>query len=293
MSLTEASIDTEPESSRDETANIALLVTIRGPKLGQRRILDPLTKGIRLGRDEGADIPLNDDSVSRFHCEIIREESGWFITDLGSTNGTYLGHQVVDRAPIENGDLIKVGATIFKFLSTKDIESAFHEEIYRIAIIDGLTQIYNSRYLDEFLNREISRCRRHGRPMSLIMFDLDGFEEINEQFGQLSGDHVLKFIAGKLNRRIRREELFARYRADEFVVALPETDLDDALKFADIIRESVEIMPIAFDGWKIPVSISVGVGRFDHKMTKASELLDNAHDALNRAKAKGRNQVSS
>ena len=293
MCQTQTDGATEPNSLSEKNLEMAILITIRGSKLGEKRLLDPNTKGIRIGRDEGADISLNDDSVSRFHCEIIREEAGWFITDLGSTNGTYLSDQTVDRAPIENGDLIKVGATIFKFLSTQDIESAFHEEIYRLAIIDGLTQIYNHRYLNEFLDREISRCRRHGRPMSLILFDIDGFKEINEQFGQLSGDHVLKFIADKLNRRIRREELFARYRADEFVVALPETDLDDALKFADIIRESVEIMPIAFDGWKIPVSISIGVGRFDHKMTEPSELLQNAHEALNRAKSKGRNQVSS
>ena len=272
--------------------NRALLVTIRGPNPGEQRILLPSTVGFSMGRDDETDVCLIDDSVSRYHCEISHHDSGWYVRDLGSTNGTYVGGHSVDRAQLKDGDLIKVGATIFKFLMSDDLDAASREEIYRLAVIDGLTQIYNRRYLEEFLEREISRCRRHGRPMSLIMFDIDGFKEINEQFGHLSGDFVLKHVADKLNRRIRREELFVRFSGDKFIVALPETDLEDALKFADIIRESVEIMPIAFDSWKIPITISVGVGRFDHKMTVPAELITSADNALCRAKNKGRNAIS-
>ena len=152
-----------------------------------------------------------------------------------------------------------------------DLDAAYREEIYRLAVIDGLTQIYNRRYLEEFLEREISCCRRHGRPMSLIMFDIDGFKEINEQFGHLSGDFVLRHVAdNSIGEYVGKN--FVRFTGDKFIVALPETDLEDALKFADIIRESVEIMPIAFDSWKIPITISVGVGRFDHKMTAPLSL---------------------
>ena len=272
--------------------NQALLVTIRGPNPGEQRILLPSTANFAMGRDDEADVCLIDDSVSRYHCEIAHHDSGWYVRDLGSTNGTYVGGHSVDRVKLKDGDLIKVGATIFKFLMSDDLDAAYREEIYRLAVIDGLTQIYNRRYLEEFLEREISRCRRHGRPMSLIMFDIDGFKEINEQFGHLSGDFVLRHVADKLNRRIRREELFVRFTGDKFIVALPETDLEDALKFADIIRESVEIMPIAFDSWKIPITISVGVGRFDHKMTAPAELIANADSALCRAKNKGRNAIS-
>ena len=270
----------------------AILVTLRGRELGRRTSLEPDIKSLTIGRDDEAAICLNDDSVSRYHCELSFVETGWFITDLGSTNGTYVSGHLVDRAPLRDGDLIKVGANIFKFLSTENIEAAFHEEIYRLAIIDGLTQVYNRRYLEDFLDREISRCRRHVRPLSIIMFDIDGFKAINDQFGHLSGDHVLRNIAEKLSRRIRREEILARYGGDEFIVVLPETIVEDALKFGEIIRESIEVMPLDFDGWKIPVTVSLGVGCFHNNMVSGDELIAAADRSLYRAKANGRNQVS-
>ena len=293
MSGSETNVVIDAEEALNLGTERAILVTLRGHSLGKRIGLEPEISSLTIGRDDEADLSLNDDSVSRFHCEIVFIETGWFITDLGSTNGTYVSGHPVDRAPLRDGDLVKVGATIFKFLSTENIEAAFHEEIYRLAIIDGLTQVYNRRYLEEFLDREISRCRRHGRPMCLIIFDIDNFKQINDQFGHLSGDYVLRSIADKLNRRIRREELLARYGGDEFIVVLPETDLDDAVKFGEIIREGIEILPLSFDGWKIPVTVSLGVGRYDHKMTQSSELIASADSALYRAKANGRNQVSS
>ena len=293
MSGSQTSVVVDPQDGADIGIESAILVTLRGHNLGKRIGLEPEISSLTIGRDDDAGLCLNDDSVSRFHCEIVFIETGWFITDLGSTNGTYVSGHSVDRAPLRDGDLVKVGATIFKFLSTENIEAAFHEEIYRLAIIDGLTQVYNRRYLEEFLDREMSRCRRHGRPMCVIMFDIDNFKQINDQFGHLSGDYVFRSIADKLKRRIRHEELLARYGGDEFMIILPETDLDDAVKFGEIIRQSVDILPLSFDGWKIPVTVSLGVGRYDHKMTQVSELIAIADSALYRAKSNGRNQVSS
>ena len=269
-----------------------LFVTIRGRHIGRREILKTSDSSITIGRDADADICLPDDSASRFHCRLECTPSGWFLEDLKSTNGTYVGQHPIDRARLRDGDLVKIGGTILKFLDTDNIEAAYHEELYRLAIIDGLTQIYNRRYLDEFIERELSRCRRHGRPMTLLMFDVDGFKHINAQFGHLSGDYVLKTIGTKLTRRIRKEEVFARYGADEFIVVLPETEVDDALKFAEIVRHTIEVMDFQFDGWKIPVTVSIGVGRYQPDITNPDDLISSADAALFRAKGKGRNQVS-
>ena len=85
--------------------------------------------------------------------------------------------------PLRSGDYVKVGGTIFKFLSGGNIESLYHEEIYQLTIVDGLTQVNNKRYFLEYLEREMGRCHRYGRPLSLIMFDIDHFKKINDTTG--------------------------------------------------------------------------------------------------------------
>ena len=125
---------------------------------------------------------------------------------------------------------MKVGPTIFKYLSGADVESQYHEEIYRMTIIDGLTQVHNKRYLYEALEREIIRARRHARELSFLMFDIDHFKKINDVHGHLAGDFVLKELARIVQGRIRRDEVFARYGGEEFAIVLPETDLEGAAR---------------------------------------------------------------
>ena len=96
---------------------------------------------------------------------------------------------------LRDGDLIKIGRTIFKFLTGGNIENAYHEEIYRLTTVDGLTQIFNKRYFLDTLEREIARAHRYRRPLSLVMFDIDHFKKVNDSFGHLAGDYVLKHLA--------------------------------------------------------------------------------------------------
>ncbi|MCA9539900.1 MAG: GGDEF domain-containing protein [Myxococcales bacterium] len=269
-----------------------ILVTIYGNRIGYKVDLDPTNSQTIIGRDLDVDIPIDDESVSRRHCRLMPVDGAWFIEDLRSTNGTYVAGVPVTRAPLRDGDLIKIGSTIFKFLSTSNVEAAYYEEIYRMAIFDGLTQIHNRRYFEEFVEREISRCRRHSRDLSLLLFDIDHFKQINDRYGHLSGDYVLRTLAGRVSRRVRREELFARYAGDEFVLVLPETGADDAIKFADVVRRIVDETDFRFDGRKLPVTISVGVGAFTRDMVSPAQLVAAADAALYRAKERGRNQVS-
>jgi two-component system, cell cycle response regulator len=283
----------EPEEHRvGSKASDTILVMLRGRSIGRRTSLRSENPIVVVGRDPEANVCIPDESASRHHCRFELTENGWFIEDLKSTNGTYVGEHPIDRARLSDGDLITIGSTIFRYLTADNIEAAYHEEVYRIAIIDGLTQVYNRRYLEEFIDRELSRCQRHDRPMTALIFDVDGFKQLNAQFGHLSGDYVLRTIGAKLGRRIRREEIFARSGSDEFFVLLPETEIDDALKFAEIIRHTIEVMEFKFDGWKIPVTVSIGVGRYNPNMSSPDELLNTSLAALERAKSSGRNQVS-
>lgn len=212
--------------------------------------------------------------------------------DLGSTNGTYVAGQMVREAILTDGVLIKIGSCIYKYLSASNVEAAYYEEIYRMAIFDGLTQIHNRRYFVEYTEREISRCLRHERHLSLILFDIDHFKKINDTFGHLSGDHVLRTLAARISKRMRKEELFARYAGDEFVIVLPESEVNEALKFAEMLCVIIQEESFYFDRQAILVSISLGVAGLSSEMKSPKQLLDAADKALYRAKESGRNRAS-
>ena len=192
---------------------------------------------------------------------------------------------------LRHGDLVKVGDTIFKYLAAGNIEQAYHEEIYRMTIMDGLTGAYNRRYVQEYLEREVARAHRYNRALSVIMLDIDHFKRVNDQFGHLAGDFVLREVSELARRRIRREEVFARYGGEEFCIVLPETASHGATTLAEHIRELVESHAFEFDGDVIPVTLSAGVAQLRHPMRTWTALVEAADTNLYRAKSDGRNKV--
>jgi diguanylate cyclase (GGDEF)-like protein len=211
--------------------------------------------------------------------------------DDRSTNGTYVNEDQIEGAQaLANGDRIKVGPTIVKFLSGADAEAKYHEEIYRMTIVDGLTQIHNKRYLQEALEREVMRARRHGRELAVLMFDIDHFKRINDQYGHLAGDHVLRELARVVQTRVRRDEVFARYGGEEFALILPETSLEGAGQLAEILRDKIEKHTFVFQGERIPVTISMG-GAILREDDTGTDLVKSADAKLYEAKRSGRNRV--
>jgi two-component system, cell cycle response regulator len=267
----------------------ACLVVIYGMDLGKKFNLDQ--PAIIIGRSSKSDIQVDQESVSRNHAKIINTGKTLIVRDLGSTNGTYVNDELIDEYVLRDGDFIKIGRTIFKFLSGNNIENSYHEEIYRLTTIDGLTQIYNKRYFLETLEREISRAHRYRRELSLIMFDIDFFKKINDTYGHLAGDYVLKQLASVIKARIRREDIMARYGGEEFAIVLPEIDSYNAVQFAEKIRKLVEKTLFKFEETKIPVTISVGVSSIIPDMHDPAEFIKAADEKLYQAKSQGRNQV--
>jgi len=199
--------------------------------------------------------------------------------------------QIARESVLGNGDRIKVGPTILKFLSGADAEAKYHEEIYRMTIVDGLTQIHNKRYLHEELEREVIRARRHERPLSVLMFDIDFFKRINDQYGHLAGDYVLRELARVVQERIRRDEVFARYGGEEFSIVLPETPLEGALALAESLRSKIAEHNFVFQGERIPTTISIGCAQMSGQ-GGGQELIQAADEKLYEAKRSGRNRVS-
>ncbi|MSP23849.1 MAG: GGDEF domain-containing protein [Myxococcales bacterium] len=278
------------ESGALRTDCLVVIYTKEPTLLGKRFVLE--SSPLRIGRGTDNHIVLDSDSVSRRHASFTLADGAWKVADEGSTNGTYSNDvQVTNGAIVRNGDRIKIGATIFKFLSGADVESQYHEEIYRLTIVDGLTQIHNKRYLHEALERELIRARRHGRSLAVMMFDLDHFKRVNDTHGHLAGDFVLKEVAGLVQGRIRRDEVFARYGGEEFCIVLPESLLDGAAELGERLREEIEGHTFVFQTDRIVVTVSVGCAVLADEDRNAAELLKRADERLYQAKNSGRNRV--
>jgi len=286
---TEKTIITIPAGTESfEDQRNACVVQIYGDDLGKRY---PITDELTIGRSETSTIVVEVPNVSRKHARLFLKEDRYWVEDLGSTNGTHVNDvEIAGRRPLINGDLITTGGLVFKFIVGGNVEALYHEEIYRLAILDGLTGVHNKRYLLEFLEREIARSKRHHRPLSLAMLDLDHFKNVNDTYGHLVGDTTLKRVAHLIQDRVRQDELLARYGGEEFAVVLPETDLAGALAFGEMVRRQIEDFYFTFDEQNISVTVSVGVATLGPN-EDADELIGNADRQLYRAKSAGRNRV--
>jgi two-component system cell cycle response regulator len=261
-----------------------------GDSLGRKWPIDE--DELTVGRDTKNEIVVDLDNVSRRHAKFTVREGKVFVADLGSTNGTYLNDtEVHEETELRSGDLVKVGGSIFKFLSGTNIEALYFEEIHRMAIVDGLTQIFNKRYLLEFMEREMARCHRYGRALSLIMFDIDHFKRINDDAGHLAGDYVLRELAYVVKQRVRKEECFARYGGEEFAIVMPESGREKVRKFAEKLLALVAGHEFVFEGKSVTVTISIGVTDVTPEVTEPSQFIKAADQMLYKAKREGRNQV--
>jgi diguanylate cyclase (GGDEF)-like protein len=269
----------------------ACLVMIYGPELG-RRIPLRRTSAMEIGRHPSNDFPLDQESVSRRHARIVWSNEHWHAVDLGSTNGTYVNDEIVTDRVLRDGDQIKVGRTILKFLEGGSVETSYHEEIYRLMTFDGLTGAHNKRFFHEALEREVSRSKRYARDLSLVLFDIDHFKKVNDTYGHIAGDAVLRQLAALVRANIRREDIFSRVGGEEFAIIVPETAAPDAAAVAGKIRSLVEATEMMFDAISIPVTVSLGVAGMDANETSES-LYAKADALLYRAKQSGRNRVVS
>jgi diguanylate cyclase (GGDEF)-like protein len=275
------------------TNRVACLVYIypTGPDMGTRYTLGWTPAFI--GRQEDCAVRNTDPSVSRYHAKIIRGEDGTYVvTDLGSTNGTFVNNLRTQAGVLRDGDYLRIGNCIYRFLDGGNIEAEYHEEIYRLTVLDGLTQVHNRRYLTEFLDREIIRSNRHRRPLALVMLDIDRFKSINDQFGHLVGDLTLRELCARVKGVVGPDELFARYGGEEFVIVLPEADLTRARAVAERLREAIAQHPFSFNGTAYEVTASLGVAvALPGQQLAAAQLLSLADRNLYQAKLAGRNRV--
>jgi diguanylate cyclase (GGDEF)-like protein len=278
-----------PDPQRKEVAKDACLVVIIGDEIGKRVKLEE--SDVSIGRASTSDIQLDMDNVSRNHAQVTRTALGWVVRDQGSTNGTFVNDVRVQERALKDGDQIRIGRAMLKFLMGGNVEAQYHEEIYRLMTIDGLTQVHNKRHFQESLEREFARSKRYGNPFALVMFDIDHFKRINDTYGHLAGDEVLRRMGALVTKKVRTNDIVARVGGEEFAVILPEAGRPGGLALAEKLRKLVESEQFTYNGIVVPVTVSLGVAGFEASFENAEALISRADEKLYEAKRGGRNRV--
>lgn len=278
-------------SGHGQTA--ASLVVLNGAAIGRMFRLGPHT--VVIGRGSDATIQIDDEGISRAHVKLLRTDTGVELEDMGSKNGTLLnGEPVTHRTPLKNGDKFQIGNTVFRFTVLDELDDQAQQQLYAAAVHDGLTGIFNRRFLDELLPKEFAFAERHDVPLSLLMIDVDHFKRVNDTYGHIAGDVALTAIARCLASGLRTEDVVARYGGEEFVLILRELTEDVAVAVANRLRLSVEALGLVAGNQSFNVTVSVGIATHIKGMFKsAEELLATADKYALRAKASGRNRVCS
>jgi diguanylate cyclase (GGDEF)-like protein len=248
-----------------------------------------------LGRAPASEVRLEDDGISRQHARVRSDNGRAWIEDLGSRNGTYVnGVKLTTPTELREGDKIQLGRTTSVRFGYQDhLDESFHENLVSSALRDGLTKLFNKRYLMDRLDSELKFALRHQTTLSLLLLDLDHFKKINDTRGHLAGDMVLALVAGNLAKAVRNEDVVARYGGEEMAVVLRAIGVDAAMHTADRLRKVVEQTVTPFDGGEIRCTASIGVANYPNSPIKSIEdLVETADKALYRAKHGGRNRVS-
>ena len=267
----------------------ACVVVIHGEGLGKR--IDIGARAIVVGRSPESDLCIPHPSVSRKHCELWRELDRYCVRDLQSTNRTRINDAVVDEGELQDGDHITIGETILKFISHSSVEARYHEEVYQLATHDALTELYNRRHFTELAEKELSRALRHERPLVLAILDLDHFKPINDRYGHIAGDAVLRQFSEILRAHVRADDIAARIGGEEFAVLLPETGPEEGLRFAERLRAAVADAAFSPGGESRRITVSIGLAATGPERYTRSVLMREADAALYRAKDGGRNRV--
>lgn len=195
----------------------------------------------------------------------------------------------------ETGEVDSVCITLFDATDTGVSQTELKNAMERLSESsnrDGLTGIYNRRYLEQHLATEFDRSRRYGSHFSFMLFDLDHFKKVNDTYGHLAGDTVLCTVSQRINSLLRTVDVLGRYGGEEFGVILPSTNLEGAVVLAEKLKEIVAQAPVIYKETAIPLTVSIGVTEFTAETPNYEHLIHCSDLALYYSKENGRNRVT-
>lgn len=276
-------------------SRLPVLVVMRGAQVGRRYLLNE--NALVLGRrPERADLVVpGDPQVSSVHCRIERGEAPntWQLVDLASTNGTFVNGARINTVALQDGDRVHLGETVLKFTFHDEVEEEFHRQVDHLMNVDDLTglpvqRVYQLRFQDA-----LASCKLRQQPMAVFMMDMDGLKKMNDTHGHLVGAHSIATVGRRLGAIVQQSGgTVSRFGGDEFSAFVPGLAASAALELGERLRRAVVDEPIRRLEITVNPSISIGVAVFPDDGTNAEAVTRRADEALYRAKAAGRNRVS-
>ena len=280
------------EQLLDETPRPSLVV-LTGIDAGRIHCLDNGRNVI--GRTVECSLFLGDESVSRRHAEVDIRDGMALVRDMGSTNGTRINGVEIGKIAqrLQDGDQIQLSSSVvLKFTWQHPLEEALQRSLYHSAVRDGLTGLYNKRFLIERFEQEFAYATRHDRPLSVLVFDLDHFKAVNDNFGHAAGDAMLQAVANLVRESIRHEDVFGRFGGEEFVLLMRETVLSTAIAVAERVRSDIARQVVQHENHEVQVTTSIGISSSTEPgVESAMDLFIRADRRLYEAKEAGRNRI--
>jgi diguanylate cyclase (GGDEF)-like protein len=284
-------LDSMNESIKRELS-IPYIVVLAGEQVGRVVRLHRGNEYI-MGRQRSCNIFLDDANISRKHAMLKISSQGIAqLSDFGSTNGTRVNGKKIKEQQLFDGDRISIGNFVLKFAFKDDVEFLFQNKLYEKATKDTLTGIYNRAFFLDVMQREYHFHKRTKKPLSLLFFDIDNFKLINDTYGHLSGDMVLKIFTKEILGGLRQEDIFARYGGEEFVALFSDTQLNDAVQIAEKLRTITESIDFETEETVFKTSVTIGVVTFQNGNYKSIDaFLQAADELLYLGKGQGKNRV--
>jgi diguanylate cyclase (GGDEF)-like protein len=246
------------------------------------------------------ELPIGDLGASRRHAVVEHDPvmSCWVIRDLESTNGTRVNGTRLPPDPqaghaLTEGDKVFIGGTVIKFTLTDELEASFHEKLEAMVARDELTGNLTRRKFDAALAQAVEGARQEGTPVAVLMMDMDGLKALNDKHGHHCGSHAITVVGKMIAERFAGGSHACRFGGDEFIAFAVGMDRAEGMVLAETLRAEVAAAPMELDGIVLQPTLSIGVAAFPEDGDTPDAVAKVADLALYRAKAAGRNRVSS
>ena len=274
----------------------ALLTIIMGPHQWIGKFWS-IKKHQTFGRDESqASIYIPNNTISRKHLELkYLSKDQIKVADLKSTNGSFLNKEPMKPHQfytLKNNDILRIGDIVFKYIASGNIEAHSIFKVREDIYTDSLCQIYNRKYIEDKGKELVLKSLKKGRPLSFVIFDVDHFKKINDQYSHMGGDFVLSCIARLVQKSIRKTDIFCRLGGEEFCLIF-ECDLESSVQLMEQVRQRIEKEIFEFEDQMIRITVSAGVTDIQSKDKGWKNMYERADALLYKAKNSGRNKTVS
>ena len=262
----------------------AFVVILAGDRMGEVFELDPVHTTI--GRGLTATVRVNDEGISRTHAAVSVEDGVYYLSDAGSTNGTFANGERVDKHPLREGDKIQLGAaSVLRFTFHEDIDDDHQRDLYESTLRDRLTGLFTRPYFANRLEGDVAVALRHGKPLALVRFEIDDLPRVHTS---RSFDQILRDMSRMIREITRSDDLLARLGDAEFALLCRDVDAVRAARAANRVREAISARDFA--AMRLTLSLGVADLALLHE-PNADALLRAAESALVVARRAGGDRV--